>query len=103
MRGRRVTMTPRVWPISAVEQSQAQPVDKRIFGVLPNYRTVDASASLYGNGASVGLSNLYYPADARNLTDNVQKLGLQIGTDAISQILKQLWPDWKRKLSEKTS
>jgi hypothetical protein len=52
-----------------------------------------------GNGAAVGLSNLYYPAETRNVTDNVQKLGLQIGTDAISQVLKEFWPDWKRKLS----
>jgi hypothetical protein len=56
-----------------------------------------------GNGAAVGLSNLYYPAETRNVTDNVQKLGLQIGTDAISQVLKEFWPDWKRKLSKKKS
>jgi hypothetical protein len=56
-----------------------------------------------GNGTTVGLSNLYYPADTRNVTDNVQKLGLQIGTDAISQVLKEFWPDWKRKLSKKKS
>lgn len=56
-----------------------------------------------GNGATVALSNLYYPADTRNVTDNVQKLSLQIGTDAISQVLKEFWPDWKRKLSKKKS
>ena len=210
-----------VAPSPPVEQPQAQPIDKRIFGVLPNYRTADASApfvpitpkrkfsiaakdsfdypvvllagafaALYqledqdpsfgqgligygkriaasygdqvignlmaeaifptllhedpryfrlgsgggstwhrtryavtrvfvvrtdkgkwrfnfsewlGNGAAVGLSNLYYPAETRNVTDNVQKLGLQIGTDAISQVLKEFWPDWKRKLSKKKS
>jgi hypothetical protein len=54
-----------------------------------------------GNGATVALSNLYYPADTRNVTDNVQKLGLQIGTDAISQVLKEFWPDWKRKFFKK--
>ena len=64
---------------------------------------MDASAFLYDNGASVGLSNLYYPADTRNVTDNVQKLGLQIGTDAISQVLKEFWPDWKRKLRKNKS
>jgi len=56
-----------------------------------------------GNGAAVGLSNLYYPAETRNVTDNVEKLGLQIGTDAISQVLKEFWPDWKRKLTRKKS
>jgi hypothetical protein len=56
-----------------------------------------------GNGAAVALSNLYYPADTRNFTDNAQKLGLQIGTDAISQVLKEFWPDWKRKLRKNKS
>jgi len=56
-----------------------------------------------GNGASVAASNLYYPSDTRNVTDNVQKLGLQIGTDAISQVLKEFWPDWKRHLFKKKS
>ncbi len=56
-----------------------------------------------GNGVTVGLSNLYYPAETRNVTDNVQKLGLQIGTDAFSQVLKEFWPDWKRKLRKNKS
>jgi hypothetical protein len=54
-----------------------------------------------GNGATVAISNLYYPADTRNVADNVQKLTLQIGTDAFSQVLKEFWPDWKRKLVKK--
>ena len=56
-----------------------------------------------GNGATVAISNLYYPSDTRDVTDNVQKLGLQIGTDAISQVLKEFWPDIKRKLTKKKS
>lgn len=56
-----------------------------------------------GNGATVGLSNLYYPADTRNVSDNVQKLGIQVGTDAFSQVLKEFWPDLKRKLVKKKS
>ena len=54
-----------------------------------------------GNGATVAISNLYYPADTRNVTDNAQKMALQIGTDAISQVLKEFWPDWKRHLFKK--
>jgi len=50
-----------------------------------------------GNGTTVAISNLYYPADTRNVGDNVQKLGVQIATDAFSQVLKEFWPDWKRK------
>lgn len=60
-------------------------------------------AEWLGNGTTVAISNLYYPADTRNVKDNVQKLSLQIGTDAFSQVLKEFWPDWKRKLSMKKS
>jgi len=56
-----------------------------------------------GNGTTVALSNLYYPADTRNVSDNVQKLGIQVGTDAFSQVLKEFWPDIKRKISKKKS
>jgi hypothetical protein len=56
-----------------------------------------------GNGATVAFSNLYYPSDTRNLEDNIQKLGVQVGTDAISQVLKEFWPDWKRHLFKKKS
>ena len=56
-----------------------------------------------GNGTTVALSNLYYPADTRNVSDNVQKLGIQVGTDALSQVLKEFWPDIKRKLVKKKS
>ena len=54
-----------------------------------------------GNGAAVALSNLYYPGDTRNVSDNLQKLGVQIAADAFSQVLKEFWPDWKRKLFKK--
>jgi hypothetical protein len=58
-------------------------------------------AEWLGNGTTVALSNLYYPADTRNLQDNIQKLGMQVATDAFSQVLKEFWPDWKRKLFKK--
>ncbi len=56
-----------------------------------------------GNGATVAISNLYYPATRAMSADNVQKLGIQVGTDAFSQVLKEFWPDIKRKLSKKKS
>jgi hypothetical protein len=54
-----------------------------------------------GNGAAVAISNLYYPGDTRNVADNVEKLGVQIATDAFSQVLKEFWPDIKHKLFKK--
>ncbi len=56
-----------------------------------------------GNGTAVAVSNLYYPGDTRNVSDNIQKLGIAVGTDAFSQVLKEFWPDIKRKLTKKKS
>jgi hypothetical protein len=50
-----------------------------------------------GNGVAVGFSNLYYP-DGRTLFNDSIKLLEQCGTDAVSQVLKEFWPDIKSKL-----
>ena len=50
-----------------------------------------------GNATAVAISNAYLP-DQRNVTDNYTKLLEQCGTDAISQVLKEFWPDIKHKL-----
>jgi hypothetical protein len=51
-----------------------------------------------GNSLAVGISNAYYP-DTRNVGDNLQRLTIQLGTDAFTNILKEFWPDVKRKKS----
>jgi hypothetical protein len=53
-----------------------------------------------GNAAAVAISNAYYP-DTRTVTDNVQRLLIACGTDAFSDVLKEFWPDVKRKLFKK--
>jgi hypothetical protein len=50
-----------------------------------------------GNAAAVAISNAYYP-DTRTVSDNVQRLLIACGTDAFSNILKEFWPDVKKKL-----
>ena len=55
-------------------------------------------AEWLGNGAAAAISNLYYPADTRNLHDNLEKMSVSIATDAFSNVLKEFWPDWKKKL-----
>jgi hypothetical protein len=55
-----------------------------------------------GNAVSVALSNTYYP-DTRNVHDNVGKLLMQCGTDALSNVLKEFWPDVKRRLQRKNN
>jgi hypothetical protein len=50
-----------------------------------------------GNAATVAISNAYYP-DTRNANDAAQKLMIQCATDAFSNVLKEFWPDIKKKL-----
>ena len=53
-----------------------------------------------GNAAAVAISNAYY-ADGRTAADNAQRLLIQCGTDALSNVLKEFWPDVKRHFSKK--
>jgi hypothetical protein len=53
-------------------------------------------AEFLGNGSVAALGNAYYP-DAKGFSPTLQRMFTQIGTDAISQVLKEFWPDVKRK------
>ena len=55
-------------------------------------------SELVGNGVSAGVGNAYYP-DGRRLDDNVQRWGAQIATDTLSNVIKEFWPDVKRKFT----
>jgi hypothetical protein len=50
-----------------------------------------------GNAAAVAISNAYYP-DTRTASSNVERLLIACGTDAFSNVLKEFWPDVKKKL-----
>jgi hypothetical protein len=54
-------------------------------------------SEVVGNFVATGISNAYYPG-SRNLGANVQKITWQLATDAISNVLKEFWPDVKHKL-----
>jgi len=54
-------------------------------------------SEVIGNGVMAGVGNAYYP-DNRGLEDTVQRWGMQIATDAFSNLLKEFWPDIKRHL-----
>jgi len=49
-----------------------------------------------GNATGVAISNSYYP-DNRNAASNANRWIEQIGIDSASQVLKEFWPDVKRK------
>jgi hypothetical protein len=55
-----------------------------------------------GNATAVAISNLYYQ-DGRTWEDNLERLVIQCGTDALSNVLKEFWPDVKRALKKKKS
>ena len=52
-----------------------------------------------GNSIAVAISNAYYP-DTRDWHDNLQRLFVACGTDAFSNVLKEFWPDVKRKFKK---
>jgi hypothetical protein len=53
-----------------------------------------------GNAAAVAISNAYYP-DTRTASDNLERLLIACGTDAFSNVLKEFWPDVKKRLHRK--
>jgi hypothetical protein len=53
-------------------------------------------SEIVGNSAAVAISDAYY-ADNRTARDAADKLGMQIGVDMASNILKEFWPDLQRK------
>lgn len=57
-------------------------------------------SEVLGNATAVAISNSYYP-DNRTVGANVEKLGQQIGIDSASQVLKEFWPDLKRKFFQR--
>ncbi len=53
-------------------------------------------AEVGGNAIGAAIGNAYYPGE-RRLGDNFQRFYSQMATDALSQILKEFWPDIRRK------
>jgi hypothetical protein len=54
-------------------------------------------SELGGAATSIAISNAYYP-DGRSVGNNIERYGVQLGFDAASNVLKEFWPDLKRKL-----
>ena len=53
-------------------------------------------AEVSGNAIGAAIGNAYYPGE-RRLGDNFQRFYSQMATDAFSQILKEFWPDIRRR------
>jgi hypothetical protein len=57
-------------------------------------------AEIVGNGIAAGVGLSYYQDD-RDVHDVLQNWGTQLATDAFSQVLKEFWPDIKRRYFRK--
>ncbi len=53
-------------------------------------------SEVIGNSTAVAISTAYY-RDNRDVGDAVTKLGMQLGVDMASNVLKEFWPDILRK------
>jgi hypothetical protein len=63
-------------------------------------RTQFNFSEIAGNATAVAVSMAYYP-DNRNVRDAVSGLGVQLGVDMTSNLLKEFAPDITRKFSRK--
>jgi len=54
------------------------------------------TSEVLGNGITAAIANAYYP-DNRSFSDTMQRLYIQLATDSFSNVLKEFWPDIKRK------
>jgi hypothetical protein len=62
-------------------------------------RTQFNYSEILGNSTAVAISNAYYAAN-RSAMDSGTKLGIQLGVDMASDILKEFWPDVSRKFKK---
>lgn len=105
-------MTEGVWPVMLRQ-------DPRYFRMGPKYgfwKRVGYSATrvivtradsgarqfnfseILGNGSAASISAMYYPSSGRNVHAVLDKWGLDVGSDAGFNILKEFWPDMRQKL-----
>ena len=54
-----------------------------------------------GTAATVGIASLYYPSADRNLHQMSVRFGTQVAFDAGSSVLKEYWPDIRKKIFHK--
>jgi hypothetical protein len=59
-------------------------------------------SEVVGSATSLAISNAYYP-DGRSVGNNMGRYAVQLGFDAASNVLKEFWPDLKRKLPRRLS
>jgi hypothetical protein len=61
-------------------------------------RTSFNFSEIVGNAMEAGLSNLYYPPQERGIRNTAENWGAQLESAALNNIIKEFWPDIRRKL-----
>ena len=56
------------------------------------------TSELLGNAVAAGISNAYYPAVNRSLSNTANKWVQQIALDSAFNVMKEFWPDVRRKV-----
>jgi hypothetical protein len=51
-----------------------------------------------GNAMAAAVSNAYYPSEDRSMAQTLTRWGTQVMWDAVSNELKEFWPDIRRKM-----
>jgi hypothetical protein len=57
-------------------------------------------SEVIGNSTAVLISNAYYP-EGRSAGDNISRLSIQLGVDMAGNVLKEFWPDIRRRMARK--
>ena len=58
-------------------------------------------SELAGSAAAAAISNTYHPAGGRNVPNTMETWATMMGWDAVSDLLKEFWPDIRRKLHQR--
>ena len=56
------------------------------------------ASEIVGNAVAAGISSAYYPAGNRTVEDTFDKFALNVASDAGFNVLKEFWPDMRRKI-----
>ena len=71
----------------------------RIFVIRMDNGSVRFNVSeIAGNAGVVAVTTLYYPQNTQSVSDGVERYGMQLGNDAITNLLTEFWPDIKQHL-----
>lgn len=58
-------------------------------------------SEIVGSAMSAGISTYtYHPKDDRNLPNTASIWGTQVGYDTLTIVVKEFWPDIRRKLKK---